>query len=261
MRNVILFDLDDTLIAQDACDDAAFHAVCDFAHRQRGVDAGALDQAVQAVRPIARQLWREAPTSPYTNRIGISYTEGLWGHFAGNEPELRELHDWAPTYRREAWSRALMEQGVEDISLAEELAALFGQERRARRFVFPDTAPALRGLRANYRMGLITNGAPDLQREKLVHSGLEPFFDAIIVSGEVNVGKPDPRIFALALERLGARPDEAAMVGDSPARDIAGALSAGVRAVMIKRIGLQRDLAGITPDAEIATLDHLRAAL
>ena len=258
MRNVILFDLDDTLIAQDACDDAAFHAVCDFAHRQRGVDAGALDHAV---RPIARQLWRAAPTSPYTDRIGISYIEGLWGRFSGDESELRTLHDWAPTYRREAWSRALKECAVDDVVLAEELAALFGQERRARRFVFLDTAPALRGLRANYRMGLITNGAPDLQREKLVHSGLEPFFDAIIVSGEVNVGKPDPRIFALALERLGARPDEAAMVGDSPARDITGALNAGVRAIMIKRAGLQRDLVGITPDAEIATLDQLRAVL
>ncbi len=258
MPKVILFDLDDTLIAQDACDDAAFHAVCNYAHRQRGVTAGALDHAV---RPIARQLWRESPTSSYTDRIGISYTEGLWGRFGGDEPALRELHDWAPTYRREAWSRALMEQGVEEAPLAEELAALFGQERRARRFVFPDAAPALRGLRADYRMGLITNGAPDLQREKLHGSGLEPFFDAIIVSGEVNVGKPDPRIFALALARLGARPDEAAMVGDSPARDIAGAQRAGVRAVMIKRPGLQRDLAGITPDAQIATLDQLRAIL
>jgi len=258
MRNVILFDLDDTLIAQDACDDAAFRAVCDFAHQQRGVDARALDSAV---RSIARQLWREASASPYTGRIGISYTEGLWGRFSGDEPALRELHDWVPTYRREAWSRALKECAVDDIALADELATLFGQERRARRFVFPDTAPALRELRANYRMALVTNGAPGLQREKLDHSGLEPFFDAIIVSGEVNVGKPDPRIFALALKRLGTRPDEAAMVGDSPARDIAGALNAGVRAIMIKRIGLQRDLAGITPDAQIATLDQLHAVL
>ncbi len=258
MRNVILFDLDDTLIAQDACDDAAFHAVCDFAHRRGGGDARALHDAV---RPIARQLWRESPTSHYTSHIGISYTEGLWGRFSGDEPELRALHDWAPTYTREAWSRALMEQGVANAPFAEELGALFGQERRARRFVFSDTAPALRELRADYRMGLITNGAPDLQREKLHGSGLEPFFDAIIVSGEVNVGKPDPRIFMLALERLGARPDEAAMVGDSPARDIAGALSAGVRAIMIKRPGLQRDLAGVTPDAEITTLDQLRAVL
>ncbi len=258
MRKVILFDLDDTLIAQDACDDAAFHAVCDYAHQQRGVNARALHDAV---RPIARQLWRASPTSPYTSRIGISYTEGLWGRFSGDEPVLRELHDWAPTYRREAWSRALKECAVDDIALAEELATLFGQERRARRFAFPDTAPALRDLRADYRMGLITNGAPDLQREKLHGSGLEPFFDAIIVSGEVNVGKPDPRIFALALERLGVRPDEAAMVGDSPARDIAGALNAGVRAIMIKRAGLQRDLVGATPDAEIASLDQLRAVL
>ena len=258
MRNVILFDLDDTLIAQDACDDAAFRAVCDFAHQQRGVDARALHDAIQR---IGRQLWREAPTAPYTGRIGISYTEGLLGRFDGDNPDLRALHGWAPTYRRKAWSRALKECAVDDIALAEELGVLFGQERRARRFVFPDTAPALRALRADYRFGLITNGAPDVQREKLHGSSLESFFDGIIVSGEVNVGKPDPRIFMLALERLGARPDEAAMVGDSPARDIAGGLNAGVRAIMIKRAGLQRDLAGVKPDAEIATLDQLRAVL
>ena len=230
MRKAILFDLDDTLVAQDASDEAAFRAACDVAHRRRGIDPRAL---YEATRHVARKLWRAAPSFQYTDRIGISYTEGLWARFTDDGPDLLALRTWAPTYRREAWSRALLEQGVDDAPLAEELGARFGEERRKRHVVFPDVEPALRGLRADYRLALVTNGAPDLQREKLRGSGLSGYFDAVIVSGEAGVGKPNPRIFALALERLGVRPDEAVMVGDNPARDIVGAQRAGVRAVLI----------------------------
>ena len=64
---------------------------------------------------------------------------------------------------------------------------------------------------------------------------LRPFFDAVVVSGDVGVKKPDPAIFAPALEQTGLATDEALFVGDSPEDDVAGARAAGLRPVLIRR--------------------------
>ena len=54
------------------------------------------------------------------------------------------------------------------------------------------------------------------------------YFDTISWSEEMGVEKPDPRIFALALERIGASADEVVYVGDSVAADVEGAAGAGI---------------------------------
>ncbi len=212
------------------------------------------------MRRHARSLWRASPTIAYCRAIGISSWEGLWARFLGGDPNLKILREWAPTYRREAWSRALAEYGVCDVPFAEQLAAGFQEERRARHIVFPDAEAALKDLRETRRLALVTNGAPDLQREKLRGANLAAYFDAIIISGEVGVGKPDPRIFALALDQLGVIPERTAMVGDSLVRDVMGAQQAGLRAIWINRSG---DKCGeeVTPDAQIASLSELRDVL
>ena len=73
-----------------------------------------------------------------------------------------------------------------------------------------------------------------------------------MVSEEAGVAKPDPRIFAIALERLGADPAEAVMIGDSWVNDIAGAAAAGVRSIWFNR----SDLA---PPADPLDIPELRA--
>lgn len=107
----------------------------------------------------------------------------------------------------------------------------------------------------------MTNGAPDLQRAKLGGAGLGPYFDAVIVSGEVGVGKPDPVPFALALAALGADPAEAVMVGDSLERDIAGARDAGIRGIWLDRAAAGRPPDGVVPDERISDLQQLLAVL
>ena len=140
-------------------------------------------------------------THPYCRRVGISSWEGLWCRFEGEE--LDGLRRWAPEYRREAWRRALADQGVDDRALAEELGERFGIERRARHEVFADVPAALAA--AGVPLALVTNGASCLQREKLAGSGLADRFDAVVVSGDLGVGKPDASVFRHALSLLGAR--------------------------------------------------------
>ena len=82
----------------------------------------------------------------------------------------------------------------------------------------------LRRLSEGHRLGVLTNGVTEWQRAKLAASGLDRFFDAVVVSYEVGAHKPDPAAFEVAEERLPA--DDYAMVGDSDA-DVDGADRAG----------------------------------
>jgi putative hydrolase of the HAD superfamily len=110
-------------------------------------------------------------------------------------------------------------------------------ERHAQRnlwsLVRPGTEEALEGLReAGYRLAVISNA--DGRVEALLESvGLAHHFEFVLDSAVVGIEKPDPRIFRLACERLGVRPEEALYVGDIYEIDVKGARSAGLRACLI----------------------------
>jgi HAD superfamily hydrolase (TIGR01509 family) len=98
---------------------------------------------------------------------------------------------------------------------------------------FPDAIAVLRALRGlGIRVGVLTNGPSDFQRRKLDVSRLGPELDAIAISEELGVAKPEAEAFAKALDLLGTRPEETAMVGDSLANDVLGGLGAGLAAVV-----------------------------
>ena len=95
-----------------------------------------------------------------------------------------------------------------------------------------DTANTLRELRERgLKLGVITNGPGRLQRRKLAALALDRSFDAILVSGEEGVRKPNAEIFRRALARLEVEAHEAMFVGDHPVADVEGAHRAGLLAV------------------------------
>jgi putative hydrolase of the HAD superfamily len=103
---------------------------------------------------------------------------------------------------------------------------------------------------------LLTNGAPEVQREKTVRPGLESFFHPTVVSGEVGFGKPDRRIFEYALDRTKTVPEEALMIGDNPVRDIAGARECGMGTVWVNYPGIPFPDGG-KPDFEIRAFPEI----
>ena len=256
MSAALLFDLDDTLISDEHAAEAAFRATAEHGACSRELDAAAL---AQAAREHAQGLWRATPVYDYCRAIQISSWEALWCRFEGEDPRIAWLRAWSPEYRRETWRLALARQGIDDDALAFELGERYGNERRLLHETFADVAEALDGLAVDHALGLVTNGASCLQREKLAASGLAGRFAAVVVSGEVGVGKPDPAIFAHALEALGADAADAVMVGNSLAHDVAGARAAGMRAVWVNRFGHERP----ADDAlvEVHDLLDLRGAL
>lgn len=95
--------------------------------------------------------------------------------------------------------------------------------------LLPGTAELLQACSERVPLALISNGPADMQRAAITASGIEPFFSAILVSGDADVAvrKPDPLLFELARTRLDANANALLMVGDDPVADILGAHNAG----------------------------------
>lgn len=103
----------------------------------------------------------------------------------------------------------------------------------------PDgVVPALVRLRALVPRLVVVSNANGLLSAVMERLGLARFFDVMLDSEVEGVEKPDPRLFAIALERAGARPETTLHVGDLYWIDVQGARAAGLRAVLLDAAGL-----------------------
>ncbi len=111
------------------------------------------------------------------------------------------------------------------------------------------------------RLAIITNGLSEVQRPRFAASAIADRIAAVVISEEVGVAKPDPAIFAIALERMnGPAPHEVLMIGDSLSSDIAGGIAAGLDTVWFNPRGLDGS-GGPTPTIEVGSLAELAALL
>lgn len=249
----LLFDLDDTLVVDEAVSREALESTAELAGATHGADTKRFHRVAAGE---ARRLWAEGPSYPYCRAIGISAFECLWGIFAGDSPELTQLREWAHPFRRQVFEAALREQLLDHSDGDEELAEHFSKTRRKLQRLLPDALEVLVRLKSSHKLGLLTNGAPDLQREKLAASGLGLHFDAVAVSGEHGIGKPRPEIFQILLDQLGVETRDAVMIGNSLERDIAGARNAGIVPIWIQIAGAEEH-ADVSPAATITGLAQL----
>ena len=110
--------------------------------------------------------------------------------------------------------------------------------------VDPEAAPLLRALRgAGLGTGVVSNN-DGRARAQVDAVGLSPWLDVVVDSRSRGVRKPDPAIFAPALEALGTPAAACLYVGDSYHDDVGGALAAGLRPVLYDPLGL-RPCAGV----------------
>lgn len=134
---------------------------------------------------------------------------------------------------REEWYGSLVkswgwENAPSNAVLANHYDTKFGDHN----VIFPDSYVLLEKLKSKgYLVGVITNGPSILQNHKMDTSGLRPYCDIVVVSGDVGVHKPDPALFAYTADKLGLKTEECVYVGDHPINDIKGALDAGMKAI------------------------------
>jgi HAD superfamily hydrolase (TIGR01509 family) len=215
----LLVDVGFTLTSYDGARVAAIAA-------ERGVQvaAAAVDATEPALRAeLAHHAWPQRPGDvgppaggPRFFRRILELADAQGGAVAAAADLL-----WTRHLERNLWSRVL--DGV---------------------------APALAALRgAGLRLAVISNSEGTIAA-LLAEAGLAGQFDLVLDSWVEGISKPDPRIFALALGRLGVAPGDAIMVGDSPAADIAGAAAAGVRAALLDPYDLHAD--ALQPGASAA---------
>jgi putative hydrolase of the HAD superfamily len=100
--------------------------------------------------------------------------------------------------------------------------------------LFPETMDVLQQLHGRVALGVISNFDTRLY-PVLEQLGIRPFFDAVVISSECGVDKPDGRLFAAGLQQLGAAAAESLHVGDDPDADWAGAEAAGLHVFRLQR--------------------------
>ena len=125
--------------------------------------------------------------------------------------------------------------------------------------LFDDVRPCLDWLAATgLKLAVVTNAPGGYQRKKIADLGLAADFDVVVVSGDIGVAKPDSRIFHVACDGLGLRPEEVAHVGDRLDADARGATRAGLRGIWLDRHCEEREDVGVPV---IAGLDELPEVL
>lgn len=220
-------------------------------------------------------------------KIGLGVTldtlEGGRGHwlphwaaaFRGFCGDLKKS-PWYDTYLREGeptrtelMRLMLLEGGVDDAALARSLSDQYGEARDQALVLFPETLGTLQQVRAlQLPLLVITNGPADIQRQELRTLGIEALFDHVLIEGEMGFGKPDARVFELALDLCGCSPSHVLMVGNSYSADIVPAVRHGWKTAWIRRPSdvapsatgpEHRPSEGPIPDLEITDLREIFA--
>ena len=107
-------------------------------------------------------------------------------------------------------------------------------------------------------LGVLTNGGARCQHRKLEHHGIADYFDAVVVSGTVGAGKPDPEMFAAAKDAVPA--DQYVFVADDLERDVLPAQEAGFTGIhLADESGSDDDRAVEPDDARTGETDDDRA--
>ena len=102
---------------------------------------------------------------------------------------------------------------------------------------FPDVQPALRGLRERGLQLVVVSNWDCSLPEWLDRAGIGELVDGAVSSAVVGEAKPAPAVFEAGLRLAGCDAAEALFVGDSVDNDVLGARAAGLRAVLVQRVG------------------------
>ena len=205
----VWFDLDDTLI--------------DFTSNSKA--------ALAKLYVEARLDRWFADAATWTERYE-GHNHPLWDSLARGEITTAFL-------RMERFRRPLADAGCSDVearSLSIDLDPLYLDLLAQERGLVPGAKEMLRKVReAGVHTGILSNGFKDVQHRKIEHAGLSELIDLTVLSDDIDVQKPDTRLYIHAMERAGITDHSAhLMIGDNPDTDIAAALRAGWQAILLQ---------------------------
>lgn len=235
MTKAVLFDLDDTLIFAYANPAPAWHAVA--AEYQAHL--------------------RDAPLAG----VGAALADAT-ALFLSDDDNRRKWRLEAAATRRAVVRDALLGAGYHHLEdLAAEIADRYAQYREENMFLYPDALAVIDAFRdRGMKLGLVTNGATEVQNAKIDRFGLRQRFDHFQVEEEAGFGKPDGRAYVESLAALDVAPGEAIMIGDDLVWDVLAPQRLGMTGVWINRFDLPlAPQIPVVPDRTITALSELLA--
>ena len=122
---------------------------------------------------------------------------------------------------------------------------------------YPEVVETLKRL-AGRKLAILSNGSPAMLEPVVASAGLGKLLDAVISVDSLRLYKPDPRVYALAVDRLGVPTSSIGFVS-SNCWDAIGAKAFGFRVYWCNRAGAPLDELGVHPDHEMRSLAELPA--
>ncbi|MDE0688757.1 MAG: HAD family hydrolase [Candidatus Poribacteria bacterium] len=204
-----------------------------------------------SLKQTLAELQRQRPT-PRALKLTIDEMIAIREQFAeevkGKIWNLEEI-------RLRAFKRTLEYVGCPDKELAAHLNAIYRKHRFEDIELYPDVIPTFDVLSPQFKLGLLSNGNTYPER-----CGLEGYFAFVVFSQDVQIEKPDRRIFEITAQRADCELAQMLHVGDSLRNDVDGARKAGVRSVWLNREGIPNNTE-IRPDYEVASLTEIPTIL
>ena len=215
MYDTVLFDIDDTL--------------CTY----RRTAAAVLDEAFGTVG-----------VEPY---FEASAYHDRYAEFVDDTEDVDDL-------RRECFA-AIADDDGRDPDLGRAVADAFAAARDHSNVApLPGAVEAVEALAEDHRVGVVTNGAPEMQSAKLRGLGLADAFETVVHAGYDARAKPHPEPFERALAALDTSADQAVHVGNSLSSDVVGAHAAGVASAWLDAGGVPEP----TPTYRLRSMGDLR---
>ena len=254
----ILFDLDDTLVPEMEPEREALLVVCGLVEAKYGADP---EQMLKTIDESCHRLWAQWSTPSIYSEIAYAAWEGLWGPWDDPRYGLGNNEDTINQHKRDAWDEILSEYGVQDVELRDEIIEQHRVERVKRLVPYDGVGEVLTQVGETYPLAIVTNGSPAVQRFKLSEAGLSDYFEVVVASGDVGIGKPRPEPFTAALEGLEVSPEETVMIGNSWSSDIQGAANLNMPSIWFNAEGLPRPDKGSPPTIEISSVSEILGAI
>ena len=197
----LFIDLDDTIYDFSAASREAFMETYELLHYDRFFDS--FNHYYSIYEPYNLELWH------------------IYGEGKITKEELNK--------RR--YSYPLEVVGIKD----QELADTFCREALGRiptkNRLIDGAIELLEYLRPKYNMYILSNGFKELQSHKMRTAGIDKYFDALILSEDIGVNKPNRELYEYALEKTGSKLEESIMIGDMFETDIVGAANIGMKQI------------------------------
>ena len=233
LPKAILFDLDDTIISFDGAADFAWEEICKVFIETEKPTFNA-DELKQSINKTRKWFWSDPQR-----------------HKSGRMDMVKA--------RREIVKLAFKELNFSDEDKTIQTADSYSKLQDELICLFPNSIKTLQKLKdLGVRMVLITNGTSEKQRGKINRFCLSGFFEFCLIEEEVGFGKPDPRVFEMALKELKLRANEVWMVGDNLVWDIEAPQKVGIFSIWndFRQKGLPKD-SSIIPDRIICDICEL----